>query len=128
MTAVLEGFEAFANPREGFAMTLRGEAPDADGNPVGDHVEIEVVVPPPNFYMLRQLQAKQAARTEPLTQEQTQADIIDMIWTCLKRNYRGIPKWLIEQSLDTALLNQLNEKMREMSGLTDIKKATGTAA
>jgi len=128
MTATLEGFEAFANPRDGFAMTLRGDMPDADGNPVGDHIEIEVIVPPPNFYMLRQLQAKQAARTEPVTQDQSQADIIDMIWTCLKRNYRGIPKWLIEQSLDTGLLNQLNEKMREMSGLTDPKKATGTAA
>ena len=128
MTATLEGFEALANPRDGFAMTLRGDMPDADGNPVGDHIEIEVIVPPPNFYMLRQLQAKQAARTEPVTQDQSQADIVDMIWTCLKRNYRGIPKWLIEQSLDTGLLNQLNEKMREMSGLTDPKKATGTAA
>jgi hypothetical protein len=123
----LPGFEAFANLREGFTMVLRGDTPDENGDPVGEHVEIEVIVPPPSFYMLKQMQAKQAARTEPVSTEQAQVDIIDMIWACLKRNYRGIPRWLIEQSLDTALLLKLNEKMREMSGLVEAKKETGTA-
>ena len=128
MTGTLEGFEAFANLREGFSMVLSGYMPDENGEPVGEHVELEVVVPPPNFYMLKQIQAKQAARTEPASAAQTQDDIIDMIWTCLKRNYRGIPKWLIEQSLDAALLSKLNAKMREMSGIDEAKKANGATA
>lgn len=123
----LEGFEAFANLREGFSMVLRGDTPDENGDPVGEHVEIEVIVPPPSFYMLKQMQAKQKARTDPQTPEQVQADIIDTIWMTLKRNYRGIPKWLIEQSLDSAVLLDLNDKMREMSRLTDVKKETGTS-
>lgn len=123
----LEGFEAFAHLREGFSMVLRGEAPDENGHPTGEHIEIEVIVPPPSLYMLKQLQAKQKAREGQATEDQFQSDVVDTIWLTLQRNYRGIPKWLIEQSLDAPLLIQLNEKMREMSRLSAEKKALGTS-
>lgn len=118
----LPGFEAFPNPRDGFEMDFSGSTPDAEGNPTGEHVSIKLVVPPPSFRILQQIQARQKARTAPTT-EDSQSDVIDTILYSLARNYRGVPRWLVEQSIDGPFMTAMNARMKEMMSGSDEKKA-----
>lgn len=122
ITGSLPGFEAYPNPRDGFEMTFSGNALDAAGEPEGERVEVKLIVPPLDFHSLQKIQSNKKARAEP----DVQADVLDTICLALKRNYRGVPRWLVEQSLDGPLLMKLNAKMREMQGVTEEKKATET--
>lgn len=122
----LAGFEAFPNPREGFDMLFSGNVPNDEGDPDGARVEITLTVPPLDFYSQRRLQIKQKARTSAPTLGEINADIVDTICLALKRNYRGVPRWLVEQSMDGPHLSGLFSKMREMVGEAELKKESGT--
>jgi hypothetical protein len=120
----LPGFEAFEYIRPGFEMRFSGNAPN-DAGAEGEHVEVTLTVPPLNFYYLQKVQAVQKSRGTTPSAEDLNSDIIDTVFFALKRNYRGVPRWLVEQSLDAPLIMQLSAKMRAMSGAPEQeKKAT----
>jgi hypothetical protein len=122
MIGSLPGFESFEYARPGFEMRFSGNTPNDQGEPEGEHVELTLMVPPLNFYYLQKVQAIQKSRGVAPTADQLNSDIIDTVFFALKRNYRGVPRWLVEQSLDGPLIAQLSAKMREMSGVADEKK------
>jgi hypothetical protein len=129
MIGSLPGFVAFEYLRPGFEMRFSGNAPDERGEPEGEHVEVTLTVPPLNFYYLQKVQAIQKARAAPATADELNSDIIDSVFLALKRNYRGVPRWLVEQSLDGPMLVRLGAKMREMTGSAEQeKKETGTVS
>lgn len=123
LTAALPGFEELPGAREGFEMTFRGHVPNAEGEPDGEFVQAVLIVPPLNFHSMRRIQARQKARSAASTPEEIQEDAIETIWMSLKRNYKGVPRWLVEQSLDGPLLVKFSAKMREMAGIVQEKKA-----
>ena len=41
----------------------------------------------------------------------------------LRRNYKGVPEWLIEQTLDAALLRSITGKWAEMAQKIPLEKA-----
>jgi hypothetical protein len=127
MIGSLPGFDAFEYARPGFEMRFSGNIPNEQGEPEGDHVEVTLIVPPLNFYYLQKVQAIQKSRGTDPTLEQLNSDIIDTVFFALKRNYRGVPRWLVEQSLDGPMMMQLSAKMREMSGSADEKKVAVTS-
>src|ERR1043166_4118463 len=120
--SVLAGFEAYPHPREGFTMLFRGNAPNDKDEFEGEYVEIELIVPPLSFHSLQQIQARRKARNGSATPQDAQADVVETIYLALRRNYRGVPRWLIEQSLDGPIMAALAAKMTEMVGLSEEKK------
>lgn len=106
----LPGFEAFPHPREGHTMVFSGYAPNANGEPTGEYVQVELTVPPISFFQLKRFNAR-PVKSEPDLRE----DSIDIVQLSLERNYRGVPRWLVEQSLDGPALNAINAKLREMA-------------
>lgn len=127
IVGTLAGFEAYEYARPGFDMRFSGNAPDEQGEPEGDRVEVILTVPPLNFYYLQKVQAVQKAREAAPTIEQINSDIVDTVFYALKRNYRGVPRWLVEQSLDGPMIQQLSAKMREMSGVAEQEKKALTS-
>lgn len=128
MIGNLPGFEAYEYARPGFEMRFSGNTLDEKGEPEGDRVEVSLIVPPLNFYYLQKVQATQKARNAAPTSEELNSDIIDTVFYALKRNYKGVPRWLVEQSLDGPMMTQLSAKMREMSGLTEQEKKAPVTA
>lgn len=120
----LPGFEEYANRREGFEMVFAGNAPTQTEEDDGERIAVTLTVPPLSFHSLRQLQTKQKLRGPDPTPEQIRDDIIDTVCLALKRNYRGVPRWLVEQSLDGQTMTNLTVAMRDMAG--GEKKVTET--
>src|SRR4051812_39175919 len=87
--------------RQGIAVTFRGSEPDENGDPNGEFIEIELVVPPLNFDALEALQE----RLQTLTLQPTASSmktLVDALTRALIRNYTGVPRWLISQTIDVA--------------------------
>jgi hypothetical protein len=103
----------------------------ADGEfepePVTEPIDMELEVPPLNFAMLKLLKPQielLSANPDP-----SQLGVfIEVLALALTRNYRGVPRWLIEQSLDVANMPELTQAFMDVSGLKrkereDAKKA-----
>lgn len=112
----LPGFETYPHTREGFTIIFRGNAPNEQGEYEGEFVAIELTIPPLPLYKVRQIQDPQ------------NLDVIELVFMALKRNYRGVPKWLVEQTLDGPAMRAFDAKMREMNGLPSEKQPAGTAS
>ena len=84
------GIEELGAPRAGLLITFRGCVPDAHDEPSGEYIEVELVVPPLNFNMIKRLQAEQAARGAEITQEQMLDDVVTTIARALQRVALGV--------------------------------------
>lgn len=115
--------------REGIAFLFTGQEEDANGDPVSEFVSIELVVPPLNLDSLRIMQPKlQKLQTDPDVESMN--TMVDAIAHALKRNYRGIPRWLIEQTLDIGNMPALTQAFMDIGGLKrkEIEAGKATAA
>jgi len=122
------GIEELGAPRAGLLITFRGCVPDEHDEPSGEYIEVELVVPPLNFNMIKRLQAEQAARGAEITQEQMLDDVVTTIARALQRNYRGVPRWLIEQTIDVANAIEIAQQIAGISGLMEKKAAVAETA
>lgn len=107
--------EPYRTLREGITFAFRGCEPDAEGAPAGEFIEIELVVPPLNLDSLKALGAKL------LTYKGVGLDDLDTVRLslahALRRNYRGVPDWLIGQTLDIGNMQELFVALMDVSGL-----------
>jgi hypothetical protein len=94
--------------REGRAFTFTGQEPDDSGEPIGEPMSVECIVPPLNFYGLRRLEAREKVHGTKTNEDQ----LVDAIEEALKRNYRGVPRWLIEQTVDIGNMADFNRALR----------------
>lgn len=127
----LPGLEELGALRQGLRLTFRGCVPDEDGAPTGEYVECELIVPPLNFSMIKRLQAEQAERGAETTQEQMLQmldSVVTTIARALQRNYRGVPRWLIEQTIDIENALEISQQIAGLSGLTAKKAAVAETA
>jgi hypothetical protein len=124
--AVLPDFRQLPFPREGHLLTFRGNVPDDSGEPTGAYVEIQLIVPPPNFTVLQRMQARANARTAPATPAELQADTLDTVHGALRRNYLAVPRWLVEQTLDVPTIEAIFQTFAAMR-TAGVKRATEAA-
>jgi hypothetical protein len=95
--------------REGIVFTFAGAEPDETGEASGEPVKIELIVPPLNFHALRRIE-----QIEKDTSREAQT--VAAIELALKRNYRGVPRWLIEQTLDVGNAGAFNKALMDVDG------------
>jgi hypothetical protein len=112
--------------REGIAFTFRGVEPDSDGKLTGELLEVDLVVAPLNFASLRTMQdrIKDFGQADAKSME----TLIDCLDLSLGRNYRSVPRWLLEQSVDLGNMPSMMGALMDVSGLRrkeveDAKKA-----
>jgi len=113
--------------RQGIEITFRGCEPDANGEPSGEFIEIEPVVPPLNFDALESLEEKLQTLTSQPTKS-SMSTLVDALIRALMRNYTGVPRWLITQTIDVANMSDMMVALMDVSGLKrkeieDAKKA-----
>ena len=83
---------------KGLVFHFSGEEEDAEGNVISEFVSIDLTVPPLNLPAIARYQSKLTNMpTDPIEHLQL---AVEFVGAALKRNYRGVPRWLIEQSVD----------------------------
>jgi hypothetical protein len=114
----------------GIEIRFRGIELDAAGEPVGEMVDVVLTVPPMNFRNLQRLE-KHFSDINGGNAAAMSA-MCDVLAAALSQNYRGVPRWLIEQSVRIDNLTDLTAAVMDVSGLRrkaiDEKKATAAAA
>jgi hypothetical protein len=100
--------------REGITFRFAGEELDADGNALSEFIDIELVVPPLNLDSFKALGADLAT----LTFTADSGDkAVNALMHALARNYRGVPRWLIGQSVDLGNMTEIMQAFMDVSGL-----------
>jgi hypothetical protein len=123
------GIEELGTPRAGLRVTFRGDTPDADGAYEGAHVEVDLIVPPLNFANLRRLEAEEAGRQGTTLPPQAMLEYVStMVGRALRQNYKGVPSWLIEQTIDSENALELSQKIAGISGLIQKKETLADPA
>ena len=108
----LPGFEALPCPRQGFKHAFRASDPAT-----GQLVELTLEIPPLSLAAIKKLFAG-----DDLGGKRNFEIWIRYLQLAIARNYRGVPDWLLEESLDQESTEQLRAQLFEASGLT-AKKA-----
>lgn len=129
MTQELRKIEIAVKPhvREGIAFTFSGEELDADKQPISEFVAIELIVPPLNLDSLREL-GPRLSTMQTDGDEKGFATMLDAMASALKRNYRGVPRWLLEQSIDVANMAEFTQAFMDTNGLRRKAVEEGKAA
>ena len=102
--------------RKGIPITFRGNEPDSNGDPEGEFIEIELIVPPLNFDALEILQTRLQSLTLQPTADSMKT-LVEALSRALNRNYIGVPRWLITQSIDVANMADIVVALMDVSGL-----------
>ena len=50
-------------------------------------------------------------------QEESLRTVCDVLEHALRRNYRGVPRWLIEQTIDVSNMGEMMQAVMDLSGL-----------
>ena len=101
--------------REGIEFTFRGRVPDESGEETGELVEIALVVPPLNLGALERFERQ--LKTFGQDDLQSMRTLVDALAAALLRNYDGVPKWLIAQTIDVANMPEMMRALMDVSGL-----------
>jgi hypothetical protein len=116
---------------QGIDFVFRGIERDQDGEPIGDMVTVTLTIPPLNFDSLKRDQAKIASMGEMETLDSMHA-MVGLTRRALAQNYRGVPLWLIEQSINVANLSDLSRATMDLNGMfrkeTEAGKALAAAS
>lgn len=102
--------EEVAYPRQGVLFHFVAMEPNENGEPVGDSVSADLIVPPLNFYWLERLNG------DDFAQLPDRDKTIGMIDFALRRNYRNVPRWLIEQTIDVANIPAFTRAVMDNGG------------
>ena len=113
--------------REGIEFRFRGQLNDDNGEPVSEWVDQVLIVPPLNLSSLRLLQRKLGALNAGGDLE-SMATIAEAMQHALRRNYSGVPLWLIEQSLDLANMPEFTLAFMDVGGMKRKEVEAGKAA
>jgi hypothetical protein len=111
--------EEFDTLDEGILFRFRGAERDENDEPIGEMVDVELIIPPHNFYNMRRMRDKlKALKVEKDTASLESMDIIiDLVVPALRQNYRNVPRWLVDQTIKADNMMQIMEALMDVSGL-----------
>jgi hypothetical protein len=101
---------------EGIDFAFRGIERDREGEPIGEMLSITLTIPPLNLDSLR----REEKRLKALNGAETIASMEDMVAIvrrALAQNYKGVPNWLIEQSINVSNLSDLTRALMDLNGM-----------
>lgn len=117
------GIEELGSPA-GLQIKFRGCKPDESGAFEGDFFEVELLIPPLNMGNLKRLQAEEKERGEDKLAPEAMLDYVAKTTErALRQNYRGVPRWLIEQTITMENMLDISQKISGISGLIAKKAA-----
>jgi len=97
----------------GITFQFTGLAPgESDGG--GEFFSQELVVPPLNLGALKALQGRLQNMQDS---QQSMETLCDALEFALARNYEGVPRWLIEQTIDLGNMGEMMRSIMDISGL-----------
>lgn len=89
---------------------------DDNGDSLGELVDIPLIVPPLNLGSLRKLKGRiDGFGQHPGTEDME--TLCDAILEALARNYTGVPRWLVEQTIDVGNLYDMMSAVMDVSGM-----------
>lgn len=91
-------------------------AGDFEPEPVSEPVDVDLIVPPLNFSQLQEMKSHinmLNANPDLLSF----AALVEILRAALSRNYRGVPRWLIEQTIDVGNMADLVQAVMDVSGM-----------
>jgi hypothetical protein len=102
--------------RAGIEFQFSGQQEDENGDPISEFVNIDLIVPPLNLDSLQAMESRlKALKTDPdIVSMKTMVDALEH---ALKRNYRGVPRWLISQTLDVGNMSDLTLAFMDLGGM-----------
>ena len=113
--------------REGITFRFFGQEEDTNGDPLSEFVDIELVLPPLNLDSMR-LMSDRLSKLGAAADLESMTTMVDAISAALKRNYRGVPRWLIQQTLDVANMPDLTRAFMDVAGMRRKEIEAGKAA
>jgi hypothetical protein len=103
----------------GIGFRFRGIERNEDGEPIGEMIDIELEVPALNLYNLKRLEKhfKAVVNGADSFNISSMADIVEILVPALAQNYKGVPRWLVEQSVNLSNAPYLIQAVMDISGL-----------
>lgn len=96
----------------GITFQFSGLAPSESGE--GEFFCQDLVVPPLNLGALNALQGRLQNLKDSRESMETLCEALEF---ALARNYSGVPRWLIEQTIDLANMAEMMRSIMDISGL-----------
>jgi hypothetical protein len=122
-------------PPDGLPFLFRGNEPSGeDGEFDGPYHEIWLEIPAYNFANIKRYQREEEAGKGTLTPSTSNTImaqleyIVKMVARALRQNYRGVPTWLIEQTITPDNSFEISTKIAGLSGLVPKKEAPAEPA
>lgn len=113
--------------RAGIEFRFTGQEEDTNGDPVSEFVDIVLVVPPLNLDSFQAMDSQLKTLTVDPNIESMRV-MVTALEKAIRRNYRGVPRWLIEQTLDVANMTDLTVAFMDVNGLKRKEIEAGKAA
>jgi hypothetical protein len=101
----------------GIEFRFRGIERDRNGEPIGEMVDMELIVPPLNLYNLKRLEKHFKALSTAGADIAAMHDLIELLLAALSQNYTGVPRWLVEQSMNPGNFPDMAVSLMDVSGL-----------
>ena len=122
--------EPFSILEEGIEFQFRGTKRDNDGQPVGDFVCARLVVPPLNLDSLKREGEHLTTMVGDASLASMEA-VVSIVVRALAQNYKSVPRWLVEQSLNVGNVADMSRAVMDVSGLMrkdiEVRKALAAA-
>jgi hypothetical protein len=115
-TATPVNIVPYATLDPGIEFNFRGIERDADGEPIGELIDITLSIPPLNLANLRRLEKRFKSLQDSPTVA-TMYDLVELLIAALAQNYRGVPRWLIEQAISPGNYGDVATALMDVSGL-----------
>jgi hypothetical protein len=103
--------------REGIDFRFHGQLMDeADSVALSEPVDIVLTIPPLNFKLFKKWKPKlETFQSAPVAD--SMETLAGLVCGSLLRNYRGVPRWLVESTIDLANMSDLTEALLDVNGL-----------
>lgn len=108
---------------DGIEFKFRGIEPDENGEPVegAQMINIKLIVPPLNLQNLKRVQKFVSLSMKQMKENALGPEglisMAEILAPALSQNYRGVPRWLVEQSIKVDNLDQIFQAVMDLSGL-----------
>lgn len=108
--------QSYRTTVDGITFVFRGTEENEQGEPIGELIDIELIVPPLNLDALKALQSRLMTMGDGTIADSMETLVVALS-RALARNYRNVPQWLIRQTVDVANMADMMKALMDVSGL-----------